>query len=223
MARTSRSTRTPDETDTKSQRTRARILDAAAHVLSVKGYAGTRLTDVAERAELQAPAIYYYFPSREDLIEEVMFAGISDMRQHLQAELDKLPEGTEPIEQIMTAVEAHLRHELELSDYATANIRNSGQIPEHLRTRQEKESTAYNRIWLRLFTKAAEDGQIRPELDARVALALVLGALNWAAEWWNPRRTSIDTVVANAQSIVRTGLSPIPEPTRRKRAAKAPR
>ena len=124
MARGTSSARTPDESDSKSQRTRARILDAAAHVLSAKGYAGTRLTDVAKYAELQAPAIYYYFPSREELIEEVMFAGISDMRRYLQEELDKLPDGTEPIDQILAAVEAHLRHELELSDYATASIRN---------------------------------------------------------------------------------------------------
>ena len=58
MARGSSTARTQDESDSKSQRTRARILDAAAHVLSAKGYAGTRLTDVAKYAELQAPAIY---------------------------------------------------------------------------------------------------------------------------------------------------------------------
>jgi TetR/AcrR family transcriptional regulator, cholesterol catabolism regulator len=57
----------PDDALSKSARTRSRILDAAAHVLSVKGYAGTRLSDVADYAELQAPAIYYYFASREDL------------------------------------------------------------------------------------------------------------------------------------------------------------
>ena len=78
----------------QADETRTRILDAAAHVLSVKGFAGTRLTDVADYAQLQAPAIYYYFPSREDLIEEVMYAGISDMRQHLQLTLDALPAGT---------------------------------------------------------------------------------------------------------------------------------
>ena len=32
---------------TKSARTRQRILDATAHVLSIKGYSGTRLTDIA--------------------------------------------------------------------------------------------------------------------------------------------------------------------------------
>ncbi|WP_407666242.1 TetR/AcrR family transcriptional regulator [Mycobacterium pinniadriaticum] len=191
-------------------------------MLSVKGFAGTRLSDVAEYAQLQAPAIYYYFPSREDLIEEVMFCGISDMRQHLQDTLDALPEGTPPLDRIMTAVEAHLRHELELSDYATASIRNSGQIPEHLRTRERKESAAYSRIWQHLFDDATADGEMRADLDARFVQGLVLGALNWAAEWWDPRRGSLESLVANAQDLVRSGISPTTGPaTRRRRSPRA--
>jgi AcrR family transcriptional regulator len=209
MARKSAASGSSDsEGESKSQRTRQRILDAAAHVLSVKGFAGTRLSDVAEYAELQAPAIYYYFPSREDLIEEVMFCGISDMRRHLQETLDALPAGTPPLDRIMAAVEAHLRHELELSDYATASIRNSGQIPEHLRSRERKESAAYTRLWQHLFDDATTDGEMRTDLDPRFVQGLVLGALNWAAEWWDPRRGSLDSLVANAQGLVRSGISP---------------
>jgi len=220
MPRKSAASASPDsEGESKSQRTRQRILDAAAHVLSVKGFAGTRLSDVAEYAQLQAPAIYYYFPSREDLIEEVMFCGISDMRQHLQNTLDALPAGTPPSERIMAAVEAHLRHELELSDYALASIRNSGQIPEHLRTRERKESAAYSRIWQGLYDDAASDGEMRADLDPRFVQGLVLGALNWAAEWWDPKRGSLDSLVANAQDLVRNGIAPRPgSSTRSKRS-----
>ena len=202
----------PEETDSKSARTRARILDAAAHILSIKGYAGTRLSDVAEYAEIQAPAIYYYFPSRDDLIEEVMFCGIADMRKHLLEVLDALPPESSPLDRIMAAVEAHLRHELELSDYTTASIRNSGQVPERLRTRQLEEEAGYDAIWARLFDGAADDGQLRSDLDPRMAQALVLGSLNWTAEWWNPRRSSLELIVKNAQSLVRNGLSPVDEP-----------
>jgi TetR/AcrR family transcriptional regulator, cholesterol catabolism regulator len=208
----------------KSARTRGRILNAAAHVLSVKGYAGTRLSDVGEYAELQAPAIYYYFASRDDLIEEVMYAGIADMRKHLQGVLDALPPEASPMDKILAAVEAHLRHELELSDYASASIRNAGQIPERLRARQLKEETAYGRIWRRLFDKACADGQLRGDLDARHAQLLVLGALNWSAEWFDPRRSSVDTIVSNAQVLVRNGLSPAPpasRPIKRSRTAAA--
>lgn len=205
--------------DSKSQRTRARILDAAAHVLSVKGFAGTRLTDVAEYAELQAPAIYYYFPSREDLIEEVMYCGISDMRRHLQDTLDALPPDAAAMDKIMAAVEAHLRHELELSDYTTASIRNSGQIPEHLRTRQKKEESAYGKIWQRLFVDAIDDGEIRDDLDSRMARGLVMGALNWAAEWWSPKYGTVEDIVNQAQIIIRGGLSP--QPVRKSTARKS--
>jgi AcrR family transcriptional regulator len=201
-----------DETDSKSARTRVRILDAAAHVLSVKGYAGTRLSDVAEYAEIQAPAIYYYFPSRENLIEEVMFSGIADMRKHLLEVLAALPPESAPLDRIMAAVDAHLRHELELSDYTTASIRNSGQVPERLRTRQLKEEAGYNAIWSQLFDDAAAEGQLRSDLDPRMAQALVVGSLNWTAEWWNPRRSSLELIVKNAQSLVRRGLSPVDEP-----------
>lgn len=203
--------------DTKAKRTRTRILNAAAQVLSVKGYAGTRLTDIADEAELQAPAIYYYFKSREDLIEEVMFCGISDLRKYLQEALDALPPETAPMDRIMTAVESHLRHELELSDYARASIRNSGQIPEHLKTRQKKEEAAYDRIWRGLMKDAAAEGQIRDDLNPSLAQALVLGALNWSAEWWHPRRGSVETMVSNAQVFVKHSLSPSPKPQRSRR------
>jgi TetR/AcrR family transcriptional regulator, cholesterol catabolism regulator len=209
------------DADSKSARTRARILDAAAHVLGSKGFAGTRLSDVAEHAEIQAPAIYYYFGSREELIEEVMYCGVAELRKHVQEALNDLPPETSPLDRIMIAVEAHLRHELEISDYATASIRNSGQIPEHLRTRQLKEETSYGRVWRRLFDNALAEGQIRAELDPRYAQLLVLGALNWAAEWRDPSRDSVDAIVVNAQSIVRHGLCPpTKSPVRRTRNAR---
>jgi len=196
--------------DSKSAKTRTRILDAAAHVLSIKGYAGMRLTDVAEYAELQAPAIYYYFPSREDLIEEVMWVGIADMHNHLVEILDKVPSEMTPMERILVAVEAHLRHELEISDYTTASIRNSGQVPKKIRTRQLAEEAKYGEVWRKLIRDAIVEGEIRSDLDPFMAQMLVLGSLNWAAEWWNPKRGSLEIVVRNAQSFVRNGLGVTP-------------
>jgi AcrR family transcriptional regulator len=192
---------------TKSERTRQRILDAAAHVLSVRGYSGTRLSDIARHAAVQAPAIYYYFPSREDVIEEVMWAGVSRMRTHVRSVLDALPPETPPLDRIDAAVEAHLRHELEISDYTRAAIRNAGQLPEHIQTRQLAEANRYGDLWRTLIADAARAGTVRPDLDLRAARMLILGALNWAVEWWNPRRGSLTTVVHTAQTLIRNGLS----------------
>ncbi|MGV0795394.1 TetR/AcrR family transcriptional regulator [Mycolicibacterium elephantis] len=193
--------------DSKSALTKARILDAAAQVLSQKGYAGLRLTEVASRAEVRAPAIYYY-ASRDALIEEVMWAGIADMREHVTAALDQLPDDTPALERLLTAADAHLRHALKISDYTTASIRNAGQVPLSIRKRQILEEERYGEVfWRRLINDLAREGRLRPELDLYIAQMLVLGALNWAVEWWHPRRGSVEAVVANAQTLIRHGLA----------------
>jgi AcrR family transcriptional regulator len=193
--------------ESKSALTRARILDAAARVLSANGYAGLRLNDVAAEAEIQAPAIYYYYASRDELIEEVMWAGIADMREHVAAALRELPDGTPPLGRLLAAAEAHLRHALEISDYTTAAIRNAGQVPLSIRKRQILEEERYGEVWRKLVNELAREGRLRPELDMYLAQMLVLGALNWAVEWWNPRRGSLESVVANAQSFIRHGIA----------------
>jgi AcrR family transcriptional regulator len=176
-------------------------------VLSTRGYAGTRLSDVAKVAELQAPAIYYYFPSREDLIEEVMWVGLAAMREHVTAELAQSPADATPMDRILVAVEAHLRHELAISDYATAAIRNAGQLPDSIRERHDAEEKKYGALWRDLFKAAAEAGELRTDLDPYLAQMLVMGTINWTAEWWQPNRATIDRVVANAQSYVRAALT----------------
>jgi Tetracyclin repressor-like, C-terminal domain len=86
-------------------------------------------------------------------------------------------------------------------------IRNSGQVPEEIRTRQLAEDAKYGALWRKLIQDAETAGDLRPDLDPRIAQRLVIGALNWAAEWWNPRRDSLDSVVRTAQSLTRHGLS----------------
>ena len=184
-----------------------RILDATAKVLSLKGFAATQLTDVSDSAQVMTNTIYKHFRSREELFEEVMYRGVIEIRKHMEEALAALPPDTSPMDRIMVAVEAHLQTELELTVYTTAWIRNSGQLPEQLSRRQKKGEVAYGQIWKSLFADAIAGGEINPELDAGIAQFLVLGALNWIVTWWDPRRGSPDALVANAQLMVRNGLT----------------
>ena len=137
-----------------------------------------------------------------------MWTGIWLMREHVGQVLAALPPGTGPMERIDAAVAAHLRYALDISDYTTAAIRNAGQVPDDIRIRYSAEAAKYGEIWHALLHDAAKASLLRPELEPMAARMLVLGALNWAAEWWDPgRRTSLDTVVRTAQSLVRNGLS----------------
>jgi len=50
------------------------ILDAAARVITERGLASTRIADVAERAGTSAPAVLYWFDTREQLLNEALIA-----------------------------------------------------------------------------------------------------------------------------------------------------
>ncbi len=52
--------------------TRGRILDVALELFSRRGYEGTSIRDIAERMELTKAAVYYHFPSKEDLLADVL-------------------------------------------------------------------------------------------------------------------------------------------------------
>lgn len=202
--------------DSKSARTRERILESAAYVLSRKGFAGTRLTDVAEHAELQAPAIYYYFKSREILIEEVMYVGITRVREQLAQTLDGLPPATSPLDRILLAIDTHLRYILTISDFTMAAIRNGGQLPDHLKERHEDGRREYGKMWGALFKDAQDAGVLDPAVDPRIARMLTIGAMNWAVEWWHADQGSIDTLVESTQRMILSGfVAPKKRPTKR--------
>lgn len=194
----------------KSQRTRERLLEAAATTLSRLGYAGTRLTDVGEEAGVQAPAIYYYWNSREDLIEEVVTVGTIRLREFVKAALDAAPPDATALDRLDIAIDAHLRQLMSASAFAHAVIRNVNQLPDAIRSRQIVEERTYARIWRDLFRDAVANGELREGLDPDLAQRLIIGILNWATEWWTPKRGTLDDVIATAQSIVRHGIAATP-------------
>ena len=197
----------PPESPSKSERTRERLLAAAATTLSRLGYAGLRLADVGEEAGVQAPAIYYYWRSREELIEEVVTVGTIRLREYVVAALDRAPAGTTALARLDIAVDAHLRQLMSESAFAHAVIRNVGQLPPAIRGRQIVEERAYARVWQQLFADAVRTGEMRSDLAPELVQPLVIGMLNWATEWWSPRRSSLDEVVATTQELVRGGIA----------------
>ncbi|WP_127479325.1 TetR/AcrR family transcriptional regulator [Nocardioides pantholopis] len=190
----------------RGARTRARILDATAAVLNANGYAGTRLSEIASVARLQTPAIYYYFSSRDEVIEAVVAAGHQSVIDHVAGALADMT-GASNLEKILAAVEAHLTFVLTESQYASASIRNLGHLPAEMRTRQLSQRRAYGQMWKDLFEAGQQAGEFDPEVDIADARMLILGALNWAPEWWDPSRGALGAIVAEAKRFVRKGLS----------------
>lgn len=186
--------------------TRQLILDAAAQVMYREGYAGTKLGDIADIVGIRTPAIYRYFPSREDLVEEVMTVGHRRFIEHVTSVIDALPATATPLDRVLAAVAGHLEVALTISHYAAASTRNMSQMPDGIRERQQELRREYGMIWRRHLVEAADAGQLHPEMNLRAAQGLIIGALSWSNEWWDPERGTLQSLIRNAQAFIRHGI-----------------
>jgi len=191
----------------KSEETRERLLDAAAKVFRDKGYAGARLSDIAELAEMHTPGVYYYFPSKEDLVEEVLRVGVARARGYVQARVAAVPAAASALDRLRAAIEGHVLMVLEIGDYTSANIRIFGQVPDDVRARHLADQRAYGDVWRALLEDARAGGELRPDLDLSVVRMLILGALNWTAEWYRPGSSQTAAEVAReATAMICEGI-----------------
>jgi AcrR family transcriptional regulator len=65
--------------------TRARILDAALDVFSEHGFEGSSLQEIADRLDLTKAALYYYFRSKDELLEALVEPAITGLEEILDA------------------------------------------------------------------------------------------------------------------------------------------
>ena len=173
--------------ETKSARTRRRILDAAAEVFSEQGY-GARLSDIADRAGMKTGSLYYHFDSREDLVGEVLRLGIDGAWEQVAGAVGRLPSTATPLQRLAAAIRAHTMSVVGRSAYATAQARIVGSLPPDLAAAHRKDQRAYGDHWRDLFAAAQQAGEIRGDVDVFVAQMLAFGAMNWTSEWYRPNR-----------------------------------
>ena len=81
----------------KSERTQQRIVDAANQLFYKKGYNRTSFTDVVESAEVPRGNIYYYFKSKDEMLQAVIKSRmettetmLSDWEKSIPKPLDRL-------------------------------------------------------------------------------------------------------------------------------------
>jgi len=74
---------------------RPRLVKAATEVFAEKGYATTRVADIAERAEIGKGTVYEYFSSKEELL----FAVFESMNQNITSRMNAVLDDDEPAQE----------------------------------------------------------------------------------------------------------------------------
>ena len=189
------------EAASKSEKSREQILLSAAKLFRQQGYAATTLRQIAAKAGIKAGSIYYYFDSKEAILDEVLDQGIKRIFDTVKRRLKEAGEVSHR-RRIEIAIEAHLVTLLEASDFTSANIRIYGQLPERLKKAHRPIRRAYAKYWDRLFLDARRAGEIRSDIEIVPLRIFVLGALNWTVEWFDVREKDAVSKLARRTELL---------------------
>jgi AcrR family transcriptional regulator len=77
------------------------ILDAAARVITDRGLADTRISDIAERCGVSPGLILYYFESKDRLLVEALTSANDQFYLRLSREMRRMPSARQQLERLI--------------------------------------------------------------------------------------------------------------------------
>ncbi|MCZ8377351.1 TetR/AcrR family transcriptional regulator [Mycobacterium sp. CPCC 205372] len=173
-------------TRAKSIAKRQRILDAAAKLLVARGSADFPLQEVANEVGIYAASIYYYFPSREDLINEVIITSLDRYYGRITTAIAALPADSTPLAKVREAIRVSVELSTSADDYSVAYARVIDQDPARIRDEIRRHRRDIRDMWSRLLSEAQAAGEIRPEIDLDLLRHFIAGATHWVTNWYKP-------------------------------------
>jgi len=191
---------------TKADRTRARLIEVAKRLYQEHGSDHVTVRRIAAAAKIEAGSIYYHFRSRDEIMRAVLESGVGGARDEvMQAIADTGPDSS-PLDRLRAALGAHLKYTLR--EHFSSRLRSIRRLPKRLRDRHMQQEREYAAVFAKLLREAHKQGLLREGYNLSVVRMLVLGALTWVAEWYDPEGPMTpDDVADELMRVVTRGIA----------------
>ena len=182
-----------------------RILDAAVAVFAEKGFFTSRISDIADRANVADGTVYLYFKNKEDILMTAINTAFDAFMRQARNELDKLPNPADRLHRLAFLHLDALGSNRNLAVVFQMELRQS--------TRFLSEFSHHHMVeYLRLARTAISDGQssglFRRETPDKVAANCFFGALDEMVTSWvlNEHEYRLANVAAAVVDIFLNGM-----------------
>ena len=185
----------------RSAAQRKTILDAASLLFIEKGFGGTNINDIADAIGVTRTAVYYYFPSKEAMLEALT----KDVTEHASEIAAEVAQSSElPPDEVLH--ELILRHaELVLQRPLQFRVaeRSESSLPATQRQAAQAARRAVRDRFVEVIRRGVDQGVFHP-VDPAVAAFSIIGMCNWCAWWFDERRA--EPIAPIAQQIAAFGM-----------------
>lgn len=189
---------------TRSGNRREEILNASVRAFSASGYGNVSLQEIADEVGITKAAIYYYFPTKQEIVTEALTRAVTTLIGELRtiAENDAL----RPSEKLSAVLRCHVAALLANRAVYSVYLLDISQVEATARKLIRGEEQWYVSAVSRIIEDGIATGEFR-DLQPRVMTHTLLGMCTSTVRWFHPSLgVSAEDVAA---AVAETGLSAV--------------
>ncbi|GLW16939.1 TetR/AcrR family transcriptional regulator [Streptomyces kronopolitis] len=191
MTMAKRDTYTPDS-----------LLAVAVEVFIERGYDGTSMEHLSKAAGISKSSIYHHVRSKEELLRRAISRALDGLFGVLEEPGALQGRAIERLEHVTRRVAEVLMDEL---PYVTLLLRVRGNTDTERWAMERRRE--FDHEVADLLKRAAADGDLRDDVDIRLATRLLFGMINSIVEWYRPGRGGAARRDEVAEAVVRTAFA----------------
>jgi TetR/AcrR family transcriptional regulator, cholesterol catabolism regulator len=158
------------------------VLQSAANIFFAKGFHATSIEDVARDVGMLKGSLYYYIKSKEDLLFQLLLAGIEDGDAFIAQQID--PDG-DPVEQLEKAIRAQIDYIIQNRVQFGLFLHEFDSLPGKRQHKLIAVMSRYNSRFVELVRRGQEQGKIT-QGEPWIIVNGILGMCNWLYRWYDP-------------------------------------
>jgi TetR/AcrR family transcriptional regulator, cholesterol catabolism regulator len=167
------------------------IRKAAGNVFLRKGFLATKLSDIAEEANMDRASLYYYVGSKQDLFEDIFTISVKDNIGHAESieaeEIPCLEKLSKLMIALMTSFEEKYPYYFIFVQEDLKKIEEMGD-PKNAKwlATSKTLSKEYFEIFNRIISAGIENGEIKPVMPPRLITNSIIGMMISSSRWFRP-------------------------------------
>lgn len=160
---------------------RDEVLQIAVQAFNEFGYDATSMGTLATRLGLSKSAIYHHFASKETLLEAALDEGLGALEAVL---LEPDSRAGSPSARLQHVLRRAVEVLVDRLPYVTLLLRLRGNTPVERAALERRRE--FDRAVTSLVLEARDAGELRSDIDPRIAERLLFGMINSLVEWYRP-------------------------------------
>jgi len=169
-----------DASGPAADKRRREILAAASRLFRSRGLHATGMREIAAELGMTAGILYYYFPSKQDLLAFCQLEALGLLLELAEG----VAEATSPVdEKLHRLIRGHV---LVLNDSIPGSLAHLevNEVPDARRGEILELRRRYEATYVAILEEGIASGALRP-VDPRLATLALLGAINWTVQWFH--------------------------------------